>query len=302
MQTKKRAHHVHPDVVEDRLAALRRRVPAKPKKTVLQGHVDELISLKCQKFGDSSDADGLSLDEFAAVAQGIVGNMRAECMRVHGRDVFDVPEIKTQIEGTIEGFYNAQLEKNMEVCFEAIEKYVSDEPLLLWRDKTSSPPRSSMISVSQFEKKWNATRLTRIWRGDGEHIAPVVFDLPNFIWDSGFVYNVKVLPRLVSREGIDAKTNVFFAEDASKDEMASVNVSSITPETRSLGLIEYINICLRWPRVHRAESFGDALHAILETHIRKVSAEMELPIDLEEALDRIGWAADSYSYRLDCSF
>lgn len=274
---------VHPHV-EDRLAALRRRAPVKTKGTVLQGYVNELNSLK---FGDSTG--GLSLDEFAAVAQEIVGKMRAECVRVHGRDVFDVPEIKAQIEGTIDEFYTARLEKNMDVCFDVLEKYVNDEPLLLWQD-------GNLVSVSQFEKKWETSQSV-IFSGDGEHIVPIMFDLPNYRYD-GFAYTVKVLPgRCVSREGIE-KTEVFFAEDASKDEISSVRLSSNTPKTMSLDLIEYINTCARWPRVHRAESFGDALHAILEEHIRKVSAEIELPacIDLGEALDRLGWRAHSYSF------
>ena len=289
MQTKKRAHHVHPDVVEDRLAALRRRVPAKAKKTVLQGHVDELISLN---FG-SDAADGLlsggKLYEFAAVAQGIVGKLRAECMRVHGRDVFDVPEIKTQIEGTIEGFYTAQLEKNMEVCFEALEKYVSDEPLLRYCLGYGSGIRGGKIvertiSVCGFEQLWAASGSKIV---DGERIMPVEctiyspFSLPDFGPD-GLMYDVNIVP------ASGGKRAAYFAGDASDAEMSS------RPDKTSLDLVSFINTSLRWPRVHRAESFGDALHSALETHIRRALCAISEGVELQEVLDRIGWAANAF--------
>ena len=249
---------IHADV-EDRLAALRRRLPEKTKKTVLQDHIDDLLSLNAQ-----SPCKSALFGNFYFEARTIVGQMRTECIRVHGRDVWEVPEVKSAIEKTIVDFYIRVVKHNLAVCFEALEKHVENGPLLRYRSGDRE-----MVSVVEFEKRWKTSNSVS---GFGENHVPVEFVLPGykFVYADGIEWSVKIVTTRTMFAGSTHAVVKYFAGDARPAEMECEN-----PETKTLGLVEYVNTCLRWPRVHRAECLYDAVYNILEKHIRQLSATLD---------------------------
>ena len=280
---------IHADV-EGRLAALRRRLPERTAKTVLQTHIDDLLSLNVGspcKSAQISTQDGKdetgAIDEFYFEARAIVGQMRTECIRAHGRDVWEVPEVKSAIEKTIVDFYMRVVKHNMAVCFEALEKHVENAPLLRYLSGDRE-----MVSVVEFEKRWKTSNSVS---GLGENHVPVEFELPGYKAD-GIEWGVKIVTMRTMFAGSTHAVVKYFASDARPVEMECEN-----PETKMLGLVDYINTCLHWPRVHRAECLYDAVYNILEKHIRQLSKTVDIDWStgygnvLQQVLKFLEWKA-----------
>jgi hypothetical protein len=257
--------------VEERLTAMRRRLPERTKKTVLQGYIAELDGLL------SLHADGVNPDYVFREGRTTVGLLRTECIRIHGRDIWEVPEVKSAVEGKMVEFYARILKHNMAVCFEALEKHVDNAPLLRYR----SGDRES-VSVVEFEKRWERSSCVS---GLGENHVSVEFELPGYKSD-GIEWGVKIVTISSCDHG------KYFANDARPAEMGCEN-----PKTKMLGLVEYVNTCLCWPRVHRAECLYDAIYDVLEKHIRRLATVIETPGDLQQVLSRLKWSALANRYK-----
>jgi len=250
--------------VEERLERLRDCLPGRDERTanrVLNELIDEFVSL------DTT----LDIVDFSNSANEIFTELRSECMRVHSCQVWDVPEIKSTIGAKIVDFFVRLLNHNLELCFETLEACVQHKFLLRY---TSGEPK--FLSIYAFDNlKQHCTS------SDGECIAPLVFEMPGYMTD-GIEYGIKIVTKSDDRR-------IVFAEDATPVELSFEEAS-----IEYVDIVTYIDTCLHWSRVHRQDSFYFALYDILETHIRRISSEIdrvksEGVASLSETIHRLGW-------------
>ena len=300
--TLKRAREFDPAVdVEERLTAMRRRLPEKiPKDTHLQGLIAELKGLlslhadepaceglrcgNCRHGGLRSGCHGLRKTVVCGVEQ-TVGLLRNECIRVHGLDVWQVPEVKSAIEVMMVEFYQQILRHNLTVCFEALEKHVDNGLKLRTKESISTKLQSGEwvsgmedvhVSVVEFEKRWGRMGMNMGYDRDGKNYVPVEFQLPGYKID-GIEWGVKIVTIASSDR------EKYFAIDAGETELEG----HTPPKEKMLGFVQYVNTCLHWPRVHRAESLYDAIYGVFEEHIRRLHSAILSPMELQEVLSRL---------------
>lgn len=288
--------------VEERLTAMRRRLPEKTKDTHLQGLIAELKGLlslhadepaceglrchNCRHGGLRSGCGGLRKTVVCGVEQ-TVGLLRNECIRVHGRDVWQVPEVNDAIEVMMVEFYQHILTHNLAVCFEALEAHCDNALMLRYESGDGIRKPGELVSVVEFEARWGMDYCVT---GDGKNYVPVQFQLPEYKID-GIEWGVKIVT-IHTPEFFDQTRAMRFASSDREKYFAidagPTELEGHTPKEKMLGIVDYVNTCLHWPRVHRAESLYEAIYDVLEEHIRRLhSTAIETPMDLQEVLSRL---------------
>ena len=231
--------------IECRLDALRNKLPKKAE-TQLESKIRQFLAVPCDQ-------------EHWEDAKKLVREIRDECMRTHGRDVWCVTTCVDAMRKRLEDFYALRLQHSLETCFESLELHVDNKLMIeSWVEESGDIVDQYMVqrefTVHEFENERMA--FERFEPGTQPRVKiPIRHD--------GIQHRVHVVERRGQKS--------YYAADATHEEMAKeFTNSSSRPEVVNLCLDEYLSVCLQWPRVHRKDSLHEAIFATLEDHIRRV--------------------------------
>jgi hypothetical protein len=235
--------------IDARLEELRSKIPK--KETKLQACIKEF--LQC---------DDTCSKENWEFAKKKLNAIQDECMRVHGKNIWCVPEMEDALRDQCKKFRLAAIHHNLELCFDFLEQHVQNK-IMIRESCNYRTEKVDPITIADYD---HPSRRLDVWEPSFVGLT----DLGAWKFDDGVRYEVNV----ISDKHRVYQNLEYFASDATIEEMGSPSYPR-TVQLAQVRLWKYLDICLENSRVHRKDTLFDAIFDILEAHIQALKQNSE---------------------------
>jgi len=233
--------------VDAKLETLRGKLPK--KETTLETNIKEFNALEASPVDKKTWITARNSLEF----------IRKECVRMHAREIWEVPEVAEALRDKVRQFRIAALENNLIECLDILEQHINNKVMVKNFDHKEE------ISVAAFDEHPNkgVKCLDAEWR-----FCEITSD--DVLIEDGIRYKVKYVQE--DRRADEPKA--YYAADASKEEMGNPSYPYVV-KAEDVPLKRYLDICLTMKSVHRKDTLFKAVYDILENHILEIKRILE---------------------------
>jgi hypothetical protein len=237
--------------VDAKLEALRGKLPR--KETTLDTSIKEFNALEASP----------PTKETWITARNALQFIREECVRMHAREIWEVPEVAEALRDKVREFRISALENNLIECLDILEQHIDNKVMVKDAYDKAIPIEAFDVHPERYARfySWKFCDLTS----------------SNVLrFEDGIRYKVKYVQKesMYPSEYCRVEPKIYYAADASIEEMGNPSFPQ-NIKTEDLCLKRYLNVCLMRKCVHRKDTLFQAVYDILEKHILDIKRNLE---------------------------